>query len=91
MVYKAHTSEIRNCREQCAKQPYQRPDNTTIRPDLRNRRPDGGTVWYVAGGQPRRLVRAVCRRPAPTVRTAAASARREPTSTTSFFARVIAV
>src|SRR4051794_41277997 len=38
------------------------------------------------GGVVRRWVRAVWRRPAPTVRTAAARARRGPTGTTSFFA-----
>ena len=39
----------------------------------------------------RRFASAVWRRPAPGVRTAAASARREPARTTSFFARVMPV
>jgi hypothetical protein len=43
-----------------------------------------GVVW-------RRWASAVWRRPAPGVRTAAASARREPARTTSFFARVMPV
>ena len=43
------------------------------------------------GAAARRWARAVCRRPAPGVRTAAARARRDPASTTSRLARVIAV
>ena len=63
----------------------------TVRPQVPQRGADGGGQGPARGAAARRWARAVCRRPAPGVRTAAARARRDPASTTSRLARVIAV